>query len=116
MYYSPTTLKMAGFKLHDSAIWFADIIAFSNAYFTFLVLPCSSQHGTHDTHAHYLLCLLQGWRTLLLVSLSGVVAALVMPGITFYGDMVHTGYMAVATSVVYVASRRSMVARVDFAG
>jgi hypothetical protein len=34
MYYSPTILKMAGFESHASAIWFANIIAFSNALFT----------------------------------------------------------------------------------
>jgi hypothetical protein len=39
----------------------------------------------------------------LLVSLSGVVAALVMLGIAFFGDRAHTGYMAVASLVVYVA-------------
>ncbi len=50
-----------------------------------------------------MLYLLQGRRTLLLVSLSGVVAALVMLGIAFYGDRAHTGYMAVASLVVYVA-------------
>jgi hypothetical protein len=32
-----------------------------------------------------------------------VVAALVMLGIAFFGDRAHTGYMAVASLVVYVA-------------
>lgn len=88
MYYSPTILKMAGFESHESAIWFADIIAFSNAFFTGVALFLMDRAGR---------------RTLLLVSLSGVVAALVMLGIAFFGDRTHTGYTAVASLVVYVA-------------
>jgi hypothetical protein len=39
----------------------------------------------------------------LLVSLSGVVGALIMLGFSFYGDSAYTGYMAVTSLGVYVA-------------
>jgi hypothetical protein len=39
----------------------------------------------------------------LLVSLSGVVGALIMLGFSFYGDSAYTGYMAVASLGIYVA-------------
>jgi len=91
MYYSPTILKMAGFKNNSEAIWFADGVAFTNAIFTVLALYLIDRIGR---------------RKLLINTMFGMVLGLVALGMSFFlSDLTggYTGYAAVGSLVIYVA-------------
>jgi len=91
MYYSPTILKMAGFKDNATAIWFSDSVALTNALCTLIAVWLIDRVGR---------------RKLLLSSMVGMILGLVLLGFAFFLEgkiAIHTGFMAVGSLVVYVA-------------
>jgi SP family myo-inositol transporter-like MFS transporter 13 len=88
MYYSPKIVQMAGYTNNSTAIWFANIVAFSNAVFTVVSLFLIDRVGR---------------RKLLLISITGITVAVALLGVCFVFEGSLAGLLAVITLAVYVA-------------
>jgi SP family myo-inositol transporter-like MFS transporter 13 len=92
IYYSPTILKMAGYKKNSTAIWFSDAVAATNALFTCVSLYLVDRVGR---------------RHLLLTSLVGLTIGLTSLGASFFlSDHLSkegAGIMALCSLIFYVA-------------